>query len=358
MKILQVVTHFDMGGAERIAINISKSRNPDFEYHIVEVVKGDSSYTPAMLKELEENGIRYYCSNISSSKLGILLFPFRMKKLMEIINPDVVHVHTEIPDLGVYLFHKLFPFNRFKLVRTLHNTLLWQSWKSIGEVVERYVQKERANVSNSLAVTKAYEENYGSNAGIPLIYNGFAPSEQYSFDGIQESLINILFAGRFVPQKGLSTLIEVIKKCKLSNIHFYVAGQGPLEVDLKSQLSDLDNVSIIPPISNLAHYVGAFDYVIITSIHEGLNSLSIEASMNGTPCIVNDIDGLNETLPDDWPLKVQNNSVEQYLTILDKISEKKEYEVLKAKAYSFVQEHFSIERMQEQYELLYENKSK
>lgn len=137
-----------------------------------------------------------------------------------------------------------------------------------------------------------------------------------------------------------------------------MAGQGPLEADLKSQLSDFDNVSIIPPISNLAHYVGAFDYVIITSIHEGLNSLSIEASMNGTPCIVNDIDGLNETLPVDWPLKVQNNNVEQYLTILKKIAEKTDYEVLKTRAYSFVQEHFSIERMQEQYELLYKNKSK
>ena len=37
-RIFHIISHFDMGGAERVALNIALSENPDFEYHIVEVV--------------------------------------------------------------------------------------------------------------------------------------------------------------------------------------------------------------------------------------------------------------------------------------------------------------------------------
>lgn len=350
--IFQVITHLEVGGAERIAFNLSKSKNPDFEYHIVEVAKGCSPFTENMIAELEENGIAYHRASILNNKLAILAFPFRMKKLYERYKPTVIQTHTEVPDLAVFLFHRLFPWCKFKLVRTLHNTLLWSNWGGIGHIVERYIQKVDANVSNSIAVTKAYVESFGGKENLKLIYNGFSPSKQLPFEGIKIEKINILFAGRFVPQKGLDVLMEVIKKCSSKDVFFHIAGKGPLENMVISELTSLENVRILLPIANLSSYVGSFDFVIIPSIHEGLNSLSIEASLNGTPCIINDIDGLNETLPNDWALKVEKNSVEQYVSIIDKLSSI-DYDNLKKKAFRFASTHFSISKMQSEYEKIY-----
>ena len=40
MNVVQIVSHFDLGGAERIAINIAKSKESDINYHMIEVVRG------------------------------------------------------------------------------------------------------------------------------------------------------------------------------------------------------------------------------------------------------------------------------------------------------------------------------
>lgn len=178
--------------------------------------------------------------------------------------------------------------------------------------------KNQANVSNSISVTEAYKKNFGPSLNIPLIYNGFKQSSQSQYEGLDynNNKIHILFAGRFVPQKGIESLIQIVEAVSEDTFDFTIAGTGPLSELLHTKLGNKSNVKIVPPISNLSSYIGSFDYVLITSIHEGLNSLSIEASYNGTPVIVNDIAGLNETIPSDWPLKfriITLNLIKRYL---------------------------------------------
>jgi glycosyltransferase involved in cell wall biosynthesis len=352
--VFQIITHLEMGGAERIAFNIAKSKSKEFEYHIVEVARGNSAYTKEMIKELESCNIQYHRSNISSNKKAIILFPFRLKKLYDKYQPSAIHTHTEIPDLSVFIFSKIFPQAKFKLVRTLHNTVLWQDWNKIGSIVEKWIIKNQANVSNSISVTEAYKKNFGPSLNIPLIYNGFKQSSQSQYEGLDynNNKIHILFAGRFVPQKGIESLIQIVEAVSEDTFDFTIAGTGPLSELLHTKLGNKSNVKIVPPISNLSSYIGSFDYVLITSIHEGLNSLSIEASYNGTPVIVNDIAGLNETIPSDWPLKVQNNNIESYKAIFEKLPNINR-EQLKNMAFNFVDKNFSISKMQQEYEKFY-----
>ena len=36
-RVFHIVSHFDVGGAERVAVNIAKSQTEGFEYHVVEL---------------------------------------------------------------------------------------------------------------------------------------------------------------------------------------------------------------------------------------------------------------------------------------------------------------------------------
>ena len=75
--------------------------------------------------------------------------------------------------------------------------------------------------------------------------------------------------------------------------------------------------------------------------------------MAGLPNIINNCPGLGETLPEDWPLKVEDNNVEDYLHIFKSLLPSMSRESLGAKAMSYATDNFSLATMQRNYENVY-----
>lgn len=355
MVIFHIITHFDLGGAERVAINIAKSKSTDIKYHIVEVSRGKSDFTKKMLEELDKTHIRYHRSPISSNKLGIILFPIWFLFLYIKFRPTIIHTHTEIPDLSIYLFHFICPWHR-NYIRTIHNTELWNEWKSIGEKVERFFIKHNSNVAISESVKECYERNYHAN-NIPLIYNGVAVKEQKSFPQLISGKKNILFAGRLEEQKGIKTLVEVVNRLKDNKEYFFhIVGNG----SQKDELSKLkgDNFKLYNKIYDLASYIGSFDYIFMPSKFEGLGLIAIEASLARTPSIINSCIGLKEVFPKNWPLKVQDNSTDDFVDIFNDHLRQLDYNKLTDIAYQYANTYFSLNQMQKKYEELYHERAR
>lgn len=360
-KIFHIVTHFDIGGSETVAINISKADNPDYEFHFVEVVRGEGVYSNAFIKDLEKHNIFYHRSPFSMNCiLGALLFPFWFWKVHKKYNPDVYHSHTESPDVALYLFFHFFFFlinHNTKIVRTLHNTKLWKKKHLIGYLVEHFFLKHQANVAISEPVRKAYLADFSFySKEIPVIYNGLEEKRQMPFEGIEKRNVNILFAGRIVPQKGINTLFKTIQILdeKQNDFFFHIIGEGPLKDTLVKELKNLDNVRFYGNVYNLASYLHSFDYLFMPSEYEGLSMLSIESSFAKLPIIINSVEGLVDTVPKSWPLKVINNNVQDYLRIFHNLG-KYNHDSLADDAYQFVTERFGIKQMQTKYLDLYKN---
>ena len=115
----------------------------------------------------------------------------------------------------------------------------------------------------------------------------------------------------------------------------------------------LHNAELVPPIYSLASYMSSFDYLFMPSEFEGLSMLSMEASMNRLPVIANCAPGLRDTLPDDWPLMVEGNSVEAYERLFCDFLPTCNRKQLADKAQAFAMQHFSVRHMQEEYEAVY-----
>ena len=352
MKIFHIITRFDLGGAERVAINIAKSKNKRFEYHIVEVAKGNSPYTDAMLKELKQNNIIYHRSLYYNKKIAILFFPFWFLKIFLIHKPDVIHTHTEIPDLSIYLFHFLIPWSRVKYVRTIHNTQLWNEWKDIGKFVERFFIHKKASVAISLATQRNYSSVYS--VVPPIINNGVYIKQHLVFEHLMHDKMNILFAGRLEYQKGIDEMIAVIRQLE-SNEHyfFHVVGTGSMDEEVHTALKQCKNVALYDKIYNLSAYLSSFDYLFMPSNFEGLSLMAIEACMCKLPVIINSCPGLEEIFPSDWILKVKGNSVNAYLNLFEKIIPYINYDELSKEVYQYSVKKFSMERMQRAYEKYY-----
>ena len=413
MRTFHLITHFSLGGAERVAANIAESQTHGMEYHVVEIMRGRTAYTPKFITELEQAGVRCHRSwmpdvsfHFLFERIAALLFPLRMLYIMLRWRPDVIHTHTETPDLALYVFSRLFPFmlRRVKIVRTIHNTRLWTGLPRTAQWVETFFKSNNANIAISDSVRDSYAERFGEVP--PIINNGVAEVEQKDYfntstpQGVhlsqvhqqhlntstpplgfcrlpeQEHLdtsggalvssapttpqhLNILFAGRLEPQKGVVVLCEVLKMLTGdARFFFTIAGDGSQRTLVEQTLADIAssrkplNAQLVPPIFGLAGYMQSFDYLFMPSEFEGLSMLSMEASLNRLPVIANACPGLADTLPADWALLAHNNSLNDYHRIFDLLPTA-DHDALTQQAYDFAKDRFSVRTMQERYEARY-----
>ena len=395
MRIFHLITHFSLGGAERVAANIAESQTHGMEYHVVEIMRGRTAYTPKFIGELEKAGVRCHRSwmpdvsfHFLFERIAALLFPLRMLYIMLRWRPDVIHTHTETPDLALYVFSRVFPrmLRRVKIVRTIHNTRLWTGLPRTAQWVEAFFKSRNANIAISDSVRDSYAERFGEVA--PIINNGVAEVEQKDYFNAQRiklktqnsklkiageaennsklktqnSKFKILFAGRLEPQKGVVVLCKVLKMLAGdARFFFTIAGDGSQRTLVEQTLADIAssgkplNAELVPPIFGLAGYMQSFDYLFMPSEFEGLSMLSMEASLNRLPVIANACPGLADTLPANWSLLAHGNNIDDYRRIFNLLPTANR-DALTQQAYAFAKERFSVRTMQERYEAWYKAK--
>jgi len=360
-RVFHIITHFDMGGAERVAASIAKSPAADMEYHVLEVVRGRSAYTKVFIGELRQGGVRCHRALMPDvrfhflfERIAALLFPLRFIIVWLRWRPDVIHTHTEVPDMSIRAFFLLFPWlaRRCRVVRTIHNTRLWTGQRKLGAAVERFFCRQGANIAISPSVQDAYAQVYGERP--PMILNGVELPRPKPYPGIVPGKVNVLFAGRLEPQKGVARLLDIISCLRGdSRYFFHIIGDGQLLGEVRRRLAGLENASLCPPLYGLPAFMPSFDYMLMPSEFEGLSIVSIEASMARLPNIINNCPGLGDTMPPDWPLRVEGNSLEQYLRLFREVLPQADRKALADLAERHAQELFGVGTMRRKYEELY-----
>ena len=361
IRCFHLISHFDLGGAEQVAMNIASSDNPAIEYHVMEMMRGRSAYTRKMLDEMRRKGIIYHRGwmpdvrfHFLFERITALLFPLWFLFLFLRWRPQVIHSHTEGPDLCLLAFAKLFPglVRKCRIVRTIHNTRLWTGQQHLGSIAERWFQSVGANVAISEAVQRSYQQCYGESPSI--IYNGVPQVPQQVYPHIVPGKTNVLFAGRLEPQKGIATLIRIVEAmADDERYHFHIMGNGSLLAEVQQHLSCLPNTSVNPPLHGLSSFLSSFDFMLMPSEFEGLSIISIEASMASLPNIINDAPGLGETMPPDWCLKVQDNELDAYLRLFKEVIPAADVTHLRLQCKEYAMANFGVKTMQLQYERKY-----
>lgn len=362
--IFHLISHFSVGGAQKVAFNIAKSNHSDIEHHIITVYKDKqhSEYARLLKQELSSNNIRFRDSSFYGSKLSILLFPFWFLSLVNKLKPAIIHSHTEIPDMALYSFMNLFGrlFSGIQYVRTIHNTVLWSGWQKLGQKVEKnFYKKGVINITISNSVDSHFKDFLStiplSNQQTKLIFNGLeVKTGAKKFESLKLGKRNLLFAGRFEPQKGIKALCDIIIAMNKHNaVFFHLIGDGSMKQFMEDQLKDCNNYTIYPPYHGLDLVLNSFDYLIMPSLHEGLPLLTIESLFCKTPVIANNIPGLNETLPPNYPYLVERNNLQKYIDLLLASFDEQEYQKIAEEGKQFVSEKFSLAKMQDEYYKIY-----
>lgn len=111
----------------------------------------------------------------------------------------------------------------------------------------------------------------------------------------------VAFVGRFIPEKGISAIIDASRTSELSNrrVVFALAGDGPLADEVKA--AEGPNLCWMGRLGkdDVSALLQQSDALCLPSRSEGFSTTLLEAGACGCPAVVTDIGGARELIPDE-----------------------------------------------------------
>lgn len=371
MKIIQLITAYQLGGAERVATNLSLylSKNK-IETLMVAVLSNKDIFGEAIICELNSASVGNIV--LSHGKFKPLALTVAIKNLVFLIRkekPDIIHSHTDIPDFVLSCALRIISLLRIplpKIVRTIHNVELWSMHRRIGTFAEKvYTDDYVVVISNAANI--AYKSmrarmKLAESINVSKIYNGVkftGNSKSNNINAVRKNgKVMILFAGRLEEQKGFDILVNAINLLdsslyNLFELHVYGSGK---DMTYKAKVKD-EKLPIIfhGTVSNLNDIYPSFDLVVMPSRYEGIGLVALEAQALKVPVLATRVRGLIEAVPEKSPLLVNLDEVELSIKLKDIIKGKYNLSYLGDEANKFIIKKFDLEKTHSSYVEVYES---
>ena len=138
-RVLHVITKLDLGGAESVAIDLvgALHESVDFAVYGVMALDAPTRVGRDMADRLARWKVPFFAGATGHFKKGgVLVSAWRLARAVAKFRADVVHLHTEMPELTYAIATVLSPrLRNVQVLRTVHNCELWIDWAGTGRRV-------------------------------------------------------------------------------------------------------------------------------------------------------------------------------------------------------------------------------
>jgi sugar transferase (PEP-CTERM/EpsH1 system associated) len=309
--VLHVIHHLAMGGLENGLINLINGMPPEAFRHAVVCVEDYSDFGQRLKRPDVE------LVSLHRSSVGVWAMRRALFRLIRRLRPTIVHSRAMSgldalpPAVLAGVRHRVHGEHgwdmddlqgrawRPRLLRRLHSPL-----------VERYV-------TVSQHIRDYLIEQIGVHASrINQIYNGvdtvrFSPVAARALgplpDGFADAdSVVIGTVGRLQGVKDQQTLVRAIAMAVMDDtvkarIRLVIAGDGPLQNDLRTLISELglSRRTWMPgAIDNVPEIMQSLDVFVLPSLAEGISNTILEAMASGLPVVATDVGGNGELVED------------------------------------------------------------
>ena len=361
MKILQVITSLQIGGAERLVTQMAIAMTE--MGHTVDVCVFNGEET-IFTKELHEKGIKVIGFGTS---VYTPLYILKLAKLMR--NYDIVHTHNSSPQLFVAIASMI---ARTGLCTTEHNTSnRKRNWKWYAPIESwMYGRYDHAVCISKIAEDKLREylggkwECPGSdiydkvstiNNGVDVnaIYRAEADKELTELKGNRKAIVMI--AG-FRQQKDQDTVVRAMSLLDKEQFEVWFAGIGVRENEVRKLAEETgvkDRVRFLGLRSDVPNVLKAADIVVMSSHWEGLSLSNVEGMSAGKPFVASDVNGLREVTKG-YGLMFKHEDYRELADLIMSLGENKELYDKTAKNCHQRAMEFDLSRMVREYENVYD----
>lgn len=354
MNIMEVIFTFQIGGSERLAANIAKKLSR--RGYQISVCATHSGKGP-ISDDLENSGIE--CFAIDAEKKNRIKRRYDLFRTFRDNKIDTIHVHHVGIFSLIYLPAKLAGVR--KIVVTEHNEIDLLN----NARLRRFARRTLNRVDSVTAIHNRLADYFQDTLGVApdrlhVIYNGidterFRPAEPEPSHPREPGSFKAVFVGRLHPHKNLDMLIDAvsrINKTSKISLRLDIIGTGPLKKALCNQARQdgiEDYVRFLGEQTNIPQLLTSYDFLVMSSITEGVPLVILEALSSGLPCLATDVGGITEILPENVGIIVQPGNMEALVAGMRKMMSPERLEDFRRHAREHVIQNFSEKRMLDDY---------
>jgi glycosyltransferase involved in cell wall biosynthesis len=234
-----------------------------------------------------------------------------LRRWLKARNPDVVHAHRYKEILAAILAS---PLRRHRVVATVHGlepsaqmprSRVLMIWGAL--IAARLSGARLVAVSPELArrlwrVLGRSSTVYIPNPIPPITDNASLPDLRRHFQWSPSRPL-VGFVGRLEKVKGPDIFVDLATRCQV-DAGFVIIGGGSLAKDLLTRVSSAgvsDRVGFLGEVPEAAPYIRQLDVFALSSRHEGLPLVLLEAAISEVPIVAFDVGGVREVLRRDGP---------------------------------------------------------
>lgn len=301
MKIILLITGLGMGGAENVVTSLADALAAKGHEVLIAYMVGAAVVLPT-------NASIQAVSLGMVSKIDIVSAFFKLRRLIRVFQPDVVHSHMVHANILARLVRLATPITR--LISTAHASNEGGKLRMLAYRMTDSLADISTNVSAE-AVAAFINAKASRPGRMIALRNGIA-TDAFAFNAVarvgihQELSIDedcrlLLAVGRFHEQKDYPNLFHALAEMSVNGIQYQlcIAGDGPLRDDLEALVARLgiaDRVRFLGIRHDVADLLSAADIFVLSSASEGFGLVVAEAMACERVVVATDCGGVREVV--------------------------------------------------------------
>lgn len=355
MKILQIITSLNTGGAEKLLIeSVPHYQQKGIDVDVVTLTKNKSPFRHQLQKVTKGRVIGLTSSSVYNPMLIFKIIPYL--KLY-----DIVHVHL-FPALYWVVLAKWISFSKTKIVYTEHSTHNKRRESKIFQMVDKFMYNKLSFIGCISEATKTnlIKHLNCKKQNIEVVLNGIDLSKfiinpnKEIFNFFDKGNFILIQVSSFREQKDQPTLIKALVSLP-ENIKLLLVGDGHLKQKNEQEAKNLgieNRVLFLGIRNDIPELLNYADVCILSSHYEGFGLAVLEGMASKKPSIATDVSGVREIVKNYGLLFKQGDSEALANHILKLHKDKEYYDVIAGKCLERSKE-FDINKMVQQYIEIY-----
>jgi glycosyltransferase involved in cell wall biosynthesis len=302
IKVLHMIDHLGIGGAQNMAVNLLENFGPDIEASLCILT---DRLLPSLVERLRSAGIKFQSLGLSKfNPLGL----YHLRRAIQKASPDILHTHLQYSSIyGVAAAFSL-GGSRPVVVDHIHSNpfKIYTLFQRTACRVLAPAVKVQITVSSDLKspVRSAFKKHA---AGIRIIPPGLN-LKNFECENDNASDVSNLrkgakrvvgMVGRLVKEKSFHIFLAAAPSLLADepDTRMLIVGEGPLLETLKSLAKNLgisQAVTFTGYRRDISSVYKAMDVFVLPSLAEGCSLAMIEAMLSGVPVVVTDVEGVRD----------------------------------------------------------------
>ena len=356
MRIVQLVENLEVGGLERLAVDLALAQQAAGHWCAMYCLFGAGP----LRADLDRAGIPVIeFHKEHHSKAAVV---WAMARQLRRDRPDILHGHNPA------VHHFAAVAGRIAGVPVCMNTR-HSALSSTGvPYQEKYFRWVEPWTHHVVCVCDWVRRQLEPRLNYPaskysVVVNGI-PLEPFMANpaspGSAAPRIRFGTIGRLVPAKGHSVLIDAFARIagRLPQADLRIFGYGPLEGEMREQIRRLEmdgRIILEGRTSDPSRALASLDVFVFSSVNEGLPLVILEAMAAGLPIVATRVGGIPEVAPETlFPWYADPGNAEQLADAMLRAAESTELAAIGCEARRIATASYGVDGMNHNYERLYE----